>query len=169
MRDCRRAILLVALMCACSGSSDRSLDSSLASSHKTALARAVDSVLVSATALKTSTDSAVSIVRDYYRAIDDRRFGAVYILWSDSGRASKQSLSEFTRGFDETAHVSLSTGVPGDIGAAADRAISRFQSPSLPQREVASDSVSRASMTSLGQWSMERARTTAPGEYTRPT
>lgn len=64
-------------------------------------------------------DSAVSIIRSYYEAIDERRFADAYTLWSDNGRASGKSLAEFTAGFAETAHVKLETGLPSRIEPAA--------------------------------------------------
>src|SRR5678815_674165 len=43
-------------------------------------------------------DSAVSVIRSYYEAIDERRFADAYSLWSDNGRASGKSLADFTSG-----------------------------------------------------------------------
>jgi hypothetical protein len=59
------------------------------------------------------------LIHDYYRAINDRRYNDAYLMWSDSGRASRKSLPEFTRGFAETAHVSVVTGSPSRIEPAA--------------------------------------------------
>lgn len=68
------------------------------------------------------SDSAIApddVVRAYYDAIDARDFARAYALWSDSGRASGKSLSEFSRGFDATASVTATIGAPGRIEGAA--------------------------------------------------
>jgi hypothetical protein len=67
----------------------------------------------------TDADSAVSIIRRYYAAIDERRFNDAYALWSDSGRASGKSLADFTAGFKETTHVKVETGSPSRVEPAA--------------------------------------------------
>jgi hypothetical protein len=64
-------------------------------------------------------DSAGSVIRRYYEAIDERRFGDAYALWSDDGRASGKSLADFAAGFAETAHVRVQTGSPSRIEPAA--------------------------------------------------
>ena len=64
-------------------------------------------------------DSAVSVIRSYYEAIDERRFADAYTLWSDNGRASGKSVADFTAGFAETAHVKLDTGLPSRVEPAA--------------------------------------------------
>jgi hypothetical protein len=61
----------------------------------------------------------VSVIRDYYRAINDRRFRDAYMLWSDSGRASGKTFAEFERGFAETSRVMVSTGAPSRVEPAA--------------------------------------------------
>jgi len=64
-------------------------------------------------------DSAVSVIRSYYEAIDERRFADAYSLWSDNGRASGKSLADFTSGFAETADEKLETGSPSRVEPAA--------------------------------------------------
>ena len=68
---------------------------------------------------ETSADSAVAIITEYYSAINQQRYGDAYTLWSDSGRASGKSLSEFKHGFTDTRHVDVQTGSPGRIEPAA--------------------------------------------------
>lgn len=76
------------------------------------------------TPLLTTTDSAVSVIRDYYAAIREHDYARAYAMWSDSGRASGQRFDEFARGFTETARVEVTVGVPGRIeGAAGSRYI----------------------------------------------
>ena len=69
-----------------------------------------------------ATDGAgdpASVVRGYYDAISARDFVRAYASWSDSGRASGQTLGEFERGFDQTAAVTLTVGPAGRIEGAA--------------------------------------------------
>lgn len=62
---------------------------------------------------------AVTVVRDYYAAINARNFGRAYALWSGSGRASGQTPEQFAGGYAQTQGVSASIGQPGaqDAGA----------------------------------------------------
>ncbi len=62
---------------------------------------------------------AVAVVRDYYRAIDTLDFAHAWSLWSDGGRSSGQTLQQFADGFANTAHVTIDTGAPGNMDAAA--------------------------------------------------
>lgn len=72
----------------------------------------------------TGPAGAVAVIRAYYAAINAHRYREAYYLWSDSGRASNQTLEEFTRGFADTRSVSVSPGDPGPIeGAAGSRYI----------------------------------------------
>jgi hypothetical protein len=62
---------------------------------------------------------AVAVIRDYYRAIDGLDYAHAWSLWSDGGRSSGQSTQQFADGFANTAHVTVETGQPGDMEAAA--------------------------------------------------
>ncbi|HKQ57849.1 MAG TPA: hypothetical protein VJY35_08260 [Candidatus Eisenbacteria bacterium] len=65
------------------------------------------------------TDEAASVVRAYYQAINERRYGDAYRLWASDGAASGKSLEAFQDGFGSTASVDVVLGTPGPIGAAA--------------------------------------------------
>lgn len=62
---------------------------------------------------------AVAVVREYYRSIDSLDFAHAWSLWSDGGRSSGQTLQQFADGFANTADVTIDTGAPGNIDAAA--------------------------------------------------
>lgn len=82
------------------------------------------------------TLSPAAVVRDYYRSISDRNYARAYALWSDSGRASGQSLDEFQRGFARTASVTATIGAPGRIeGAAGSRYVEIPVSVEAHQRD----------------------------------
>jgi hypothetical protein len=66
-----------------------------------------------------STDEAANVVRAYYQAINERRYGDAYRLWASDGAASGKSLEAFADGFGSTASVDVVLGAPGPIGAAA--------------------------------------------------
>lgn len=63
--------------------------------------------------------SAVSVLRDYYAAINARDYGKAYAQWSDGGRASGQSLQQFSDGYATTQGVSVVLGEPGRVEGAA--------------------------------------------------
>jgi len=66
-----------------------------------------------------SADGAASVVRAYYRAIDERRYSDAYRLWESDGAASGKSLEAFRDGFRGTASVAVVVGTPGRIDGAA--------------------------------------------------
>ena len=66
-----------------------------------------------------SAEAAVQVLRDYYAAIEARRYRDAWGLWAGEGRASRQTYDRFAAGFANTAHVQVETGSPGPIGAAA--------------------------------------------------
>jgi hypothetical protein len=72
-----------------------------------------------APSLEPSPQDAVSVVRDYYAAIDARQFARAYALWSGGGNASGQTPQQFAGGFADTTQVVVETGAPGRIDAAA--------------------------------------------------
>lgn len=62
---------------------------------------------------------AVTVVRDYFAAINSGNFARAYSLWADGGRASGQSPQAFADGFVDTAGISVELMPPGRIAAAA--------------------------------------------------
>ncbi len=64
-------------------------------------------------------EDALAVVRNYYAAINARRFDRAYALWSDGGRASGQDPQQFANGFDQTAGVSVELLAPGRVDAGA--------------------------------------------------
>lgn len=62
---------------------------------------------------------AVAVVRSYYAAINERQFAQAYALWSDGGKASKQTEQQFADGFRDTASVQAETLAPGRADAGA--------------------------------------------------
>jgi hypothetical protein len=72
-----------------------------------------------ATGAQDATDDAANVVRAYYRAINERRYGDAYRLWASGGTASGKSLEVFRDGFASTASVDVVLGTPGSIEGAA--------------------------------------------------
>jgi hypothetical protein len=72
-----------------------------------------------ATRAQDSADDAASVVRAYYRAINERRYDDAYRLWESSGAASGKSFDAFRDGFASTASVDVVLGTPGPIEGAA--------------------------------------------------
>jgi hypothetical protein len=62
---------------------------------------------------------AADLVREYYRAIAERRYRAAYEMWGQRGRSSRQSFAEFQRGFEHTVSVEVDVGTPGPVEGAA--------------------------------------------------
>lgn len=62
---------------------------------------------------------AVSVIRDYYAAINAQQYPSAYALWSDGGNASRQTPGQFAQGFAQTRQVAVVVGAPGreDAGA----------------------------------------------------
>lgn len=75
-------------------------------------------------AIGTDSTEAADVIRRYYQAIADRDYARAYVLWSDGGAASGQTLEEFAAGYAETARVEVEIGRPGRVeGAAGSRYI----------------------------------------------
>ena len=68
-------------------------------------------------------EAAVSVIREYYAAINAHDYRNAYELWSGKGEASSQTFADFTNGFAETASVSLNVGKPGGSKVPRVRAI----------------------------------------------
>ncbi len=64
-------------------------------------------------------DDAVTVVRDYYDAINRGAYDRAYALWSGRGSASGKSLQQFSDGFAETGRDSIDIKRPGRVDAAA--------------------------------------------------
>jgi hypothetical protein len=94
--------------------------------------------------------AATRVIEQYYEAIDARDYPRAWSLWSDSGRASGQTLSEFGAGFAETSSVRVDVGAPGRIEGAAG---SRFVS--VPVTIEAIDSAGRRSFA--GTYTLRRS------------
>jgi len=62
---------------------------------------------------------ASEVVRDYYQAIDERRYRDAYALWASGGQASMKTFEAFRAGFSNTDSVAVSVGTPGPIEGAA--------------------------------------------------
>ncbi len=106
-------LVAAAMITACSAHQDRPVDTASV---------AVVAPTVSHPApvdVQSPADSAAAFIKDYYRAINERRYNDAYVMWSDSGRTSRQTLDEFARGFSQTASVKVETGTPSRIEAAA--------------------------------------------------
>lgn len=65
--------------------------------------------------------AAQSILESYYSAVDAKRYEQAYRLWSDSGRASGQTIDELRAGYAETATVRIDVGDGTLQGAAGSR------------------------------------------------
>ncbi|HEV8692694.1 MAG TPA: hypothetical protein VGQ93_00685 [Lysobacter sp.] len=70
-------------------------------------------------AAEPTPDDAVTVIRDYYAAINSGDFARAQALWADGGRASGQSPQQFAAGFAETTGVSVEVMPPGRVDAAA--------------------------------------------------
>jgi hypothetical protein len=64
-------------------------------------------------------EKAADVIREYYRAIAERRYRDAYQVWARQGRASGQTFAGFQRGFEHTVSVEVDVATPGPVGAAA--------------------------------------------------
>jgi hypothetical protein len=64
-------------------------------------------------------EEATELVRDYYDAINAKRYRDAYACWARQGEASGQTFQRFEAGFAQTDSVRVDAGEPSDIGAAA--------------------------------------------------
>jgi hypothetical protein len=67
----------------------------------------------------TLSEAALTVLQEYYAAINGRDYERAYRYWSGDGSASGQSLEQFTKGFADTAAVEIRTGTPGRVDPAA--------------------------------------------------
>lgn len=105
----------------------------------------------SATLPRDSTDDAANVVRAYYRAINERRYGDAYRLWDSGGAASGKSLEVFRDGFAGTASVDVLLGTPGPIEGAAG---SRYVEIPVRITAVVTDGVRQAF---VGTYTLQRS------------
>lgn len=80
---------------------------------------ATDAAPADSAAAEPTPEDAVAVVRDYYAAINARRYDRAHALWSDGGRASGQDPQQFANGFAQTAGVSVELAPPGRVDAGA--------------------------------------------------
>jgi hypothetical protein len=66
-----------------------------------------------------TAQDAAAVIGDYYTSIEGRSYARAYSLWSDGGRASKQTPQQFADGFADTAHVVATLGEPRNEDAGA--------------------------------------------------
>lgn len=66
-----------------------------------------------------TAQDAVTVLRDYYAAIDTHDYAHAYALWSDGGRSSGKAPQQFADGFADTTNVSVQMGAPSRLDAAA--------------------------------------------------
>lgn len=66
-----------------------------------------------------TAQDAAAVIREYYAAIDSGSHARAYALWSDNGRASRQTPQQFADGFADTARVAATIGEPTNADAGA--------------------------------------------------
>jgi hypothetical protein len=66
-----------------------------------------------------TAEQAADVIREYYRAIAERRYRDAYFVWARQGQASRQTLAEFRRGFEHMASAEVDVGSPGGVEGAA--------------------------------------------------
>lgn len=71
------------------------------------------------TAAEPGADAAVQVLRDYFAAIGERRYGDAWRLWGGGGQASGMSQAAFTQSFAKYADYRAVVGTPGRIDAGA--------------------------------------------------
>lgn len=62
---------------------------------------------------------AAQVVRDYFAAIGDKRYGEAWRLWQGGGQASGMSQAAFAQSFAKYAEYRATIGTPGRIDAGA--------------------------------------------------
>lgn len=64
-------------------------------------------------------EDALAVVRDYYAAINARRYDQAYAFWAGDGSSSRQTSQQFANGFANTVSVAVEIQPPGEVDAAA--------------------------------------------------
>jgi len=124
----RTGLLVVLTMVAAGCGEDvssRAVESDSASAADTSAVDTMAAVTDTATiSVPSAAEDAVQVLRAYYAAIAARDYPRAYALWGNGGRASGQSLEQFSAGYAQTASVAVQVGTPGRIeGAAGSRYI----------------------------------------------
>jgi len=70
-------------------------------------------------AAEAGADAAVAVLRAYFAAIADRRYGDAYRLWQGRGQAAGMSAQAFADSFAKYAAYRATIGTPGRIDAGA--------------------------------------------------
>lgn len=73
----------------------------------------------SGTMAEPGADAAVQVLRDYFAAIGERRYGDAWRLWGNGGQASGMSQAAFAQSFAKYADYRAVVGAPGRIDAGA--------------------------------------------------
>ncbi|MDQ8756937.1 hypothetical protein RCO27_11935 [Sphingosinicella sp. LHD-64] len=68
---------------------------------------------------ETSAQGAANVLQSYFALIEQRRYGEARRLWSDDGRASGKSETDFASGFERYREYHANIGGPGEIEGAA--------------------------------------------------
>ena len=110
-RQAKKLAALVILFIGCDRATPKAQDSVAASPmvvrrHDNVSDAAVDS-------------TPAGVIRDYYAAIQSRRYEDAYALWSDAGKASGQTAKQFAAGFAQTASVKVAVDDSARIEGAA--------------------------------------------------
>lgn len=66
-----------------------------------------------------TTADATALLRQYFSALAARDFARAHGLWSDEGRASGQTLDQFSASFAQTKSIDTQVGEPGVVEGAA--------------------------------------------------
>jgi len=66
-----------------------------------------------------SAQGAGQVLQRFGGLLEQRRFADAYRLWSDTGRASGQSETQFTAAYDKYAEIHSEIGTPGEMEGAA--------------------------------------------------
>lgn len=73
---------------------------------------------------KPTPESAVELIQNHYRKINEKHFEEAFKDWEGEGKASGKSLAAFINGYVQTPQVEVTPGTPGPIeGAAGSRYI----------------------------------------------
>ncbi|HVI57388.1 MAG TPA: hypothetical protein VM619_00745 [Luteimonas sp.] len=78
-----------------------------------------DGAQATAGAAEPTAQDAAAVIGEYYAAIDAGSYARAYALWSDGGRASRQTPEQFAGGFADTARVVATLGAPVNADAGA--------------------------------------------------
>ncbi len=72
-----------------------------------------------ATSSEPTPADAIAVLRQYFSALATRDFARAHGLWSDEGRASGQTLDQFSASFALAKSIDAQVGEPGAVDAAA--------------------------------------------------